>query len=118
MWILKKYILVDDGLNGVSAGKLAWDAVKALKAGLLHGRSICYADQDEIAAVFTIHFTELCGREPEFAIYVLDTLPQLPVADDMLPPPPRLIMSYLQPLPDYTPHLLAPLAFMFSYGKP
>ena len=85
------------GATGIIGGRLPWDIIHRLKAGLAPPRrppqvkmrktdgSIA-STAEESACVFAEHFTELYGRSPQFDHTVLDMMQQLPVVpDDAVP---------------------------------
>ena len=92
-WIEEKCGVVNDGFNGSSGGKVAWDTVKLLKAGLTPPRRAPQAKlkrrdgsmastPEDVADVFAEHFSELYGRAPLFDESVLNMVEPLPVVSD------------------------------------
>ena len=80
-WIMDKCNIVNNGFCGPKSSKASWDAVKLLKSGLIPSRrapppKLKRADgtfattPEEVANVFSTHFSTLYGQCPSFDPYV------------------------------------------------
>jgi len=75
-------------MNGSANGKTACKALKILKSGLTPSRRVpptslrrvggsLATSPEEVASIFSSHFSTLYGRQPTFDSSILDLLPQV-----------------------------------------